>query len=312
MTQANNPPRWIAPDPAGRYEERFWDGTGWTHHVANHGHATIDYTEWRPAADEHNIPRPSGGVASASTPLGIALMKQAELPPPVTVGLRPDAGWRRLKGLRTTLVALLVCNFITSMGVMLAVYQRLSLIDDAGGDPRALNLSQARDSDATIASVALVYLLLSAAVGIVWIIWQWRCAKNVRALEIEGSKWGPGWSIGGWFVPIANIFIPFKIMQDLWRASAPGLKPGDTLRSQFGSPLIWAWWLLFLFSGVITQAFGTGGGTTLDSIRDTNNRMLLGFGLGLLSTVLAITIVVQLTQRFEDRRDEALGLAVAV
>ncbi|MET0894651.1 MAG: hypothetical protein ABWY80_02245, partial [Acidimicrobiia bacterium] len=69
---------------------------------------------------------------------------------------------------------------------------------------------------------------------------------------------------------------------------------------------------LFLFSGVITQAFGTSGGTTLDSIRSSNNRMLLGFGLGLLSTVLAITIVVQLTQRFEDRRDEALGFAVAV
>ncbi|MET0420130.1 MAG: DUF4328 domain-containing protein, partial [Acidimicrobiia bacterium] len=136
-----------------------------------------------------------------------------------------------------------------------------------------------------------------------------RCAKNVRALEIEGSKWGSGWSIGGWFVPIANIFIPFKIMQDLWRGSAPGLKPGDTLRSQFGSPLIWGWWLLFLFSGVITQAFGTNGGTTLDSIRSSNNRMLLGFGLGLLSTVLAITIVVQLTQRFEDRRADALGLA---
>ena len=29
-------------DPAGRYEQRYWDGSSWTSHVCSHGHAGRD------------------------------------------------------------------------------------------------------------------------------------------------------------------------------------------------------------------------------------------------------------------------------
>jgi hypothetical protein len=35
------PPHW-APDPAGRHEHRYWDGTRWTDHVGNRGATSID------------------------------------------------------------------------------------------------------------------------------------------------------------------------------------------------------------------------------------------------------------------------------
>ncbi|MBK8459189.1 MAG: DUF2510 domain-containing protein [Micropruina sp.] len=35
------PPRW-APDPAGKHEQRWWDGWGWTEHVTNHGITAVD------------------------------------------------------------------------------------------------------------------------------------------------------------------------------------------------------------------------------------------------------------------------------
>jgi Protein of unknown function (DUF2510) len=35
------PPQW-APDPFGRHEHRWWDGTAWTEHVANRGERTTD------------------------------------------------------------------------------------------------------------------------------------------------------------------------------------------------------------------------------------------------------------------------------
>lgn len=36
-----HPPAWY-PDPSGRHESRWWDGTRWTEHVASHGRQGVD------------------------------------------------------------------------------------------------------------------------------------------------------------------------------------------------------------------------------------------------------------------------------
>ncbi|MCP3935665.1 MAG: DUF2510 domain-containing protein [Actinomycetia bacterium] len=42
MTDAQNPkPDWY-PDPLGRHEHRYWDGSQWTEHVASHGRQSVD------------------------------------------------------------------------------------------------------------------------------------------------------------------------------------------------------------------------------------------------------------------------------
>ena len=43
-------PNWY-PDPWGRHEHRYYDGTGWTEHVASHGRQTID-----PPGGEAHVP----------------------------------------------------------------------------------------------------------------------------------------------------------------------------------------------------------------------------------------------------------------
>jgi Protein of unknown function (DUF2510) len=30
------------PDPSGRHEHRYWDGSRWTEHVASHGRQGVD------------------------------------------------------------------------------------------------------------------------------------------------------------------------------------------------------------------------------------------------------------------------------
>jgi uncharacterized protein YxjI len=37
----SQPPDWY-PDPSGRHEHRYWDGTRWTEHVASHGRQSVD------------------------------------------------------------------------------------------------------------------------------------------------------------------------------------------------------------------------------------------------------------------------------
>jgi hypothetical protein len=35
------PPSWY-PDPLGRHELRYWDGSQWTEHVSSHGRQSVD------------------------------------------------------------------------------------------------------------------------------------------------------------------------------------------------------------------------------------------------------------------------------
>ena len=43
------PPDWY-PDPGGRHQHRFWDGTAWTDHVASGGSQSLDHLEGAPAS----------------------------------------------------------------------------------------------------------------------------------------------------------------------------------------------------------------------------------------------------------------------
>lgn len=39
---AGGPPAGWHPDPQGRFESRYWDGTRWTEHVSTNGQPTVD------------------------------------------------------------------------------------------------------------------------------------------------------------------------------------------------------------------------------------------------------------------------------
>jgi uncharacterized protein YxjI len=48
MSENNNPaPSWF-PDPMGRHEYRYWDGTAWTEQVSSHGRQSIDSLDAAP------------------------------------------------------------------------------------------------------------------------------------------------------------------------------------------------------------------------------------------------------------------------
>ena len=55
------------------------------------------------------------------------------------------------------------------------------------------------------------------AAGIVFVVWFRRARINA-----EGHGWrqrrARGWAFWGWGVPIANPWIPFQLMGDIWRA----------------------------------------------------------------------------------------------
>lgn len=64
------------------------------------------------------------------------------------------------------------------------------------------------------------YLLLAFAVSAVPVVlWIRRAHINLQIEKLDGLNYSPGWATGSFFVPGANLFIPFRAMRELWNRS---------------------------------------------------------------------------------------------
>jgi hypothetical protein len=106
-----------------------------------------------------------------------------------------------------------------------------------------------------------LFLLLYPTAGIaIWVAaWLYSAQHNLQALEIprvahrDKMFW---W----WFVPVANLWMPYLMVTDLYKASDP--RSGDKWYEQQTPPLMVLWWslhLLYLFwvTACIMLAFTT-------------------------------------------------------
>jgi hypothetical protein len=120
----------------------------------------------------------------------------------------------------------------------------------------------AEDPDDVAMVGALAQTLWSAvflAAGLAFAGWLFRVAKNNIALGASGVTWGPGWAWGGWFIPLANLIIPFLVLREVWKASDPASAPGRTWTTAKVWPGLGWWWslgVLNFFVQAVGVAFG--------------------------------------------------------
>ncbi len=147
-------------------------------------------------------------------------------------------------GWRTTLATLSV------IGVTLSSLALHTLQLTLGDQLRSVNVQQ--DLGALllvgVAGLAVLFTLLGAAVF--YCIWIHRAASNLRGLGRVGMRSTPGWCVGGYFVPIANLWLPVQSMKEIRQASDPEAVQGSWFASE-STPLIAIWWAAWLLTGFI-------------------------------------------------------------
>lgn len=98
---------------------------------------------------------------------------------------------------------------------------------------------------ANLAVGALVFFLWLASV-VVFLIWLWRAHANLRDAGFP-LRYGPNWAVAWWFVPIANLIEPYRVMADFWRATEPSAD-NQHWRKVFVPTFIIYWWVLRILS----------------------------------------------------------------
>jgi hypothetical protein len=217
------------------------------------------------------------------------------MPAPIASEPTQPTYWRSTLGLRTALTWLLAADAVAALLMLVARLNRVSVIDDF----RSLSATaqDGRDADQFVSTAGSLLLLLGIATAAVVIVWQWRSAKNNEMLRKIRPRFTPGWSIGGWFIPFANLGIPLRIFHDLWQGSDPDTNGYRDWRGLRRSGLVNLWWTAYLVGNA--ASFTATSSRTLEAVRSTDQRVAIGSAITAVAAVLAIFVIRSITDRQE-------------
>jgi hypothetical protein len=137
---------------------------------------------------------------------------------------------------------------------------------------------------------------------VLMIIWMHGAHKATQQLWAGHRQWTSGWTVGGWFIPVANLVIPKLVLSEIERiAFAPrvGRQVDASFRTRKVSAVGTAWWLCYVIASLLIVI---GAGLTGDSASDTELRVgyvltAVGFAVLVASGILGALYVRRLGSR---------------
>jgi hypothetical protein len=164
-------------------------------------------------------------------------------------GYAPTKQVKPLKGLATAVVAMLAVTGLAAIWAAVALFHRASVVSDFTG-LGGVSLQDISDADSQVSGAVTLFGFLLIATGVVWIIWQFRFATNAQALR-GGYGLAPGWAIGGWFIPVANLVLPQLQLFQAAKASDPDLPAGQPGAAGRAPTSVAAWWIAYDLGAVL-------------------------------------------------------------
>jgi hypothetical protein len=144
-----------------------------------------------------------------------------------------------------------------------------------------------RSYDAASGTFILATLWMLIA-GILFIIWFFQAYRSAESHGASGRRWSTGWTIGAWFIPLANFVIPKLVMNEVDRMSNPlaGEPPTDERWKPVPRMAVSDLWWTALLMGTVLWLFGIAAFSSASSYTST------GSGVGYILTALSQTLYV--------------------
>lgn len=203
-------------------------------------------------------------------------------------------------------ITLLAANAVLSLLMIVSEYLQINLLNDALA---GVEISQERATlnDLRVTAIGLLKLITYVATVVMFSTWIHRAYGNLPALgnQREGLEYSPRWAVGGFFIPFANLVVPYKVTREIWTKSDPAIRGDDDF--MFAQPataaLVGAWWAFWIISNVADNIV-----FRLSRNAETAESMLwvtkLNIGAALLeipAAILAILVVREINRRQEER-----------
>jgi hypothetical protein len=213
-------------------------------------------------------------------------------PPPLVAPWR----YRTIGGLATALQWLLGIEIAVGVGVALASWHRRGLMERLQDGDRP-GLSQLQHADDYVGVSTGLWALLSLAIFVVLIVFLWRASKNTELWRREKARYGPGWAIGSWFIPFANLVLPAMVVQSIWKRS-PTIDPYGYRHDEPAALVGW-WWITWIVGSLLVRA-GPAAGTDPTASEVSSGDMLRT--VGVLCAIGAALLLIAVVRRLAARQ----------
>ena len=239
--------------------------------------------------------------------VGATAPPQAPPPRPIYMG-KALSGWTTgllwgSVGLIAALVLSLVLTFVFFEQTMNGI---------ANGD-NVFDVAQRWDNGEDFVALSYVlWALLAIAIFVLLIVWSFRAHKATDTLGPGPRSWSRGWTVGAWFIPLANYILVPMVLSEVHKiahASRIGgsVEPGWRHRTAPGGLILW--FVLYGVGGIllgIGQALFSDDYATESSYRVGLIGMLLGAALIAGACVLAINFINSVSDRLRSPDQAAL------
>jgi Domain of unknown function (DUF4328) len=194
---------------------------------------------------------------------------------------------RPTKRIADAVVALLVTQILLLGAEALALIHRIRIVERVRAG-HFVTRAEVEHADTLVIASLVAWVVLFVVTGIVWCVWQHRAQRNAIELAYGKLKFTPGWAVGWWFVPFANLVKPFQTVRELWKASHGGYDGPNVATWR----VIGWWWGLWLGANVLERLVVRSGPmeTVSDFIR-SDTWEIVANGVLVVAAILAIMIV---------------------
>ncbi|MEQ1604014.1 MAG: DUF4328 domain-containing protein [Pyrinomonadaceae bacterium] len=139
-------------------------------------------------------------------------------------------------------------GLIAALGVLAVIGSSWRLISPDSSIE--LGDSAMHPADVIIGLAALFQFGLRFTCAVVFFFWLHRVYNNLPVIGSRNLEFSPGWAVGWWFIPFANLIQPFKIVKELYIESRNRANEAD---DDYSAENIWLWWIAFLLGGFVLR-----------------------------------------------------------
>lgn len=175
--------------------------------------------------------------------------------------------------------------------------ETLAFVEEVRLRPDTVTVAEGERID-SLTSWTSLEVLAMLGTGVLFVVWLYTAHRSSR-MDRRATRHKSGWAIGGWFVPVLNLWRPFQMVSDVRRGAT-----GDA-----GAPVPfrqgwwWGTWLaLSLMSGVVSALYGRAawaptGPEYVDALGAAASWERLASVLSIVSALLAVLVVHEIRTR---------------
>lgn len=161
-------------------------------------------------------------------------------------------------------------------------FNRYSVVNDVLEGRLAPTATRVSRADDLVDGFGGALGFVGLVIFVLLIIWTYRNVANMRDVG-EPARGSVGLSIGGFFIPLANAFIPYRFFSDI----AAWLGNRGHSRSRYA--LLPLWWWPYIIGVAVAYAFGSTDYLSNPTIEDLRSADLWGgIGMGVVAVALLL------------------------